>query len=746
MPRRPALPNGCLLGTIIVAVAVASLGLWAYQRHAARALMPSPEPDTGAVWLGDFESSSDLGRGWRSRGVEADLTAEHATHGHLAVRLRFPGTRAPAFLLELRASDWSGYGSLEFDLTSAESRPQRLLVRLADEDGRAYQEEVHLRGGASEHVALELSLARLYLDPRRVTELSFFRWRPPEGATFYLDGVVLRPGPRSASGPTTPSPVPTTRRLLPSDHWQLGWASSLEKLSPDPTNLESLEQGPVSLALARREKEAAQIVLVGTRDHAVRISLSTGALRALDGRGAIPPECVETRRVAWVRTRKPSYPVVRVGDWPDPLPLGSEVEVPPGELRAFWITVRAPEDQPAGTYAGTLTLAGSDGRTERIEIVVRVRGFSLPRVPSLKTAFELDRTLLAQGYRQFVPGGAAWNGRLAELERLYVLDMLDHRLSPILNADPTSPGFAEELAPYLDKGLTSFGVGAHGGNYSNEWPQGGPALAALMDWYRRAALALRAQDLLDHAYVYAWDEPPPEHPRLVQILGALHAAAPDLRRLVAVDEAPDPARHARWLHDADILCLRITAWDDDLARAYRAQGKELWLYVATPSPPRPALVVDYPAMAHRILPWMCRKLGASGLLFWSVNFWRVDPWKDTNDFVDDQNLSGTLYYPGAQGPVSSIRLEVLRDGVEDLDYLSLLEQLATRARARGVGDGALLDRAQALAAVPPELVRSPREYSRDPAALLARREEVAAMIERLQGLLAPARHTGSSIP
>jgi hypothetical protein len=359
-------------------------------------------------------------------------------------------------------------------------------------------------------------------------------------------------------------------------------------------------------------------------------------------------------------------------------------------------------------------------------------------VPSLKTAFELDRALLARGYREFVPGGEAWSGRIEELERLYVLDMLDHRVSPILNADPTRPRFAEDLRQYRDKGLTSFGVGTHGGNYSNKWPQDEPAFAALMDWYRSAAIALRAEGLLDDAYVYAWDEPRPGLPRVERILGALRAAAPDLRRLLALDEAPDPVEHASWLRDADILCLRITAWDPGLARAYRSLGKELWLYVATPSPPRPALVVDYPAMAHRILPWMCRKLGASGLLFWSVNFWRVDPWKDTNDFVDDQNLAGTLYYPGAQGPVPSIRLEVLRDGIEDHDYLSLLDELVARARARGLRDGVLLDEAEALARVPPEVVRSPREFTRDAATLLSRREAVAGMIERLSSQLSRA--------
>lgn len=277
MPRRSTLRKSYALG---IMVGVASLGWWAYHLHGARALMPPPEPGTGEVRLGDFESPSELGRGWRARGVDADLTAEHATHGGLAVRLRFPATRSPAFRLELQPSDWARYGSLEFDLASGARGPQRILVRLTDQAGGAYQEEVHLLGGASEHVSLDLDEARLYLDLQRVTELSFFRWRPSEAATFYLDAVVLRPGPTAAGRSATHGPGPTLRRTPPTDRWQPGWVTSLVKLSPEPANLESLEPGPVSLSLARGERESAQVVLVGTRDRAVRVSLDRSAPRS----------------------------------------------------------------------------------------------------------------------------------------------------------------------------------------------------------------------------------------------------------------------------------------------------------------------------------------------------------------------------------------------------------------------------------------------------------------------------------
>ncbi len=106
-----------------------------------------------------------------------------------------------------------------------------------------------------------------------------------------------------------------------------------------------------------------------------------------------------------------------------------------------------------------------------------------------------------------------------------------------------------------------------------------------------------------------------------------------------------------------------------------------------------------PALFHRILPWFAWKYKAAGIGFWAVMAWYdtvnggfIDP------FVDDpalwisfagltehaQNGDGWLVYPGnkvsehtgqpdVDGPVSSIRLELFRKGLEDYKYIRMLE-------------------------------------------------------------------------
>jgi len=285
---------------------------------------------------------------------------------------------------------------------------------------------------------------------------------------------------------------------------------------------------------------------------------------------------------------------------------------------------------------------------------------------------------------------------------------------------------------YLDRGLGVFGIGTHGGNNDNNWPQDPVELAQTMTWYRQAVMELKLLRLLDRAYVYAFDEPSPGDPRVPQILAALHHEAPDLKTLLVMHEAPDPMQHAAWLKDADIVCLRITAFDPDQVKQFKQQGKEIWMYVSSPEHPYPTFVIDYPAMASRIIPWMAWKYGATGLLYWCVNFWNGDPMENPASFSADQNGNGFLFYPSADGPVPSIRLEAIRDGIEDYEYLYRLQELIQLARTKGGVDPTLLAQAERLVAVDPTLVSSLRSYAQDPEVLFVQRAAIAEMIEKLQ--------------
>ena len=82
------------------------------------------------------------------------------------------------------------------------------------------------------------------------------------------------------------------------------------------------------------------------------------------------------------------------------------------------------------------------------------------------------------------------------------------------------------------------------------------------------------------------------------------------------------------------------------------------------------------------------------------------------------------------GPVESIRWEMLRDGIEDYEYLAMLRR-ALRSGPELTGEERR--RFEALLEVPPEISVSMTRFTKDPAPIERRRREVAAALERLGG-------------
>lgn len=105
-------------------------------------------------------------------------------------------------------------------------------------------------------------------------------------------------------------------------------------------------------------------------------------------------------------------------------------------------------------------------------------------------------------------------------------------------------------------------------------------------------------------------------------------------------------------------------------------------------------------------------------------------------FAKDQNGNGYLFYPGTEGPIPSIRLHALGDGMEDYEYLHRLHELVEEAKARGGAEPALLQKAETLMQVSSNLVESLRSYSKEPQVLLSERQAIAETIVELQKQLA----------
>ncbi len=134
-------------------------------------------------------------------------------------------------------------------------------------------------------------------------------------------------------------------------------------------------------------------------------------------------------------------------------------------------------------------------------------------------------------------------------------------------------------------------------------------------------------------------------------------------------------------------------------KAWKAEqdGRALWTYDAwIPQNPHPSNHIDDSVLAVRTKFWMMKSYDVEGFLYWGTAGYRgykgdrlvpVDVYEDARTFDQGSaspNGDGFFLYPGLdygiEGPVASIRLEAMRDGIEDYQYIYMLEQELERAK------------------------------------------------------------------
>jgi hypothetical protein len=92
--------------------------------------------------------------------------------------------------------------------------------------------------------------------------------------------------------------------------------------------------------------------------------------------------------------------------------------------------------------------------------------------------------------------------------------------------------------------------------------------------------------------------------------------------------------------------------------------------------------LNFPSVRTRIIGYQLYKHDIKGFLHWGYNFWfsqyshkAIDPFKNTDADISFPSGDAFLVYPGEDGPIESIRLEVFFDALQDLRALQLLESL-----------------------------------------------------------------------
>ncbi len=234
----------------------------------------------------------------------------------------------------------------------------------------------------------------------------------------------------------------------------------------------------------------------------------------------------------------------------------------------------------------------------------------------------------------------------------------------------------------------------------------------------------------DLGHVYGWDEArPEEYEQVVLAYQRVLDAVPDapIMQTYYVNPTPDEL-----VGVVDVWCAITSVYNEEFLEQRRAAGEDVWLYVCCgPTPPYANFFVDQPGIDHRIVFWQTWARHCTGFLYWRVNYWHgMFPeipenaqWPDeTWDLANlatykefKVNGDGWLLYPGPDmEPWPSVRLENIRDGIEDYEYLHLLRELAPEHE---------------LLRLPDDVAGSFTEFTRTPERLTELRKALARSIE-----------------
>ncbi|HAR97234.1 MAG TPA: hypothetical protein DCR97_14925 [Deltaproteobacteria bacterium] len=373
--------------------------------------------------------------------------------------------------------------------------------------------------------------------------------------------------------------------------------------------------------------------------------------------------------------------------WPDPLPPFETFQLEDAaRTRAVWFDLFIPADTRPGLYKGNIVVSAKRIAPVRLPFQLEVHDITIPTAPSLRTAFGNASLRACLEKRQAAPRGSTQLNKLVEE---YYWFLVDHRLSPYhIPVDI----FTDEAHKFLDDPrVTSFVVPISGGIGTKGEIWDDAKMKSLSDRLERTGW-------INKGFLYLIDEPSPEAiPDVIRIGERIHAINPRLkylmtthsRHLLSDKRVVEQAEIDIW---APILSIMSAPAERRILLKEQERGKELWWYTCVaPKWPGINYFIDEAANGPRIHPWMNHLYGNDGILYWATDNWSqvgCNPWERTETYPTG-NGDGSLLYPSRDGfnrPVASIRLKMLREGLEDQELLRLLgmrlKEVASRIGGR----------------------------------------------------------------
>lgn len=396
---------------------------------------------------------------------------------------------------------------------------------------------------------------------------------------------------------------------------------------------------------------------------------------------------------------------------PDVLLDETEVRLAPNETQPFWITVKVPADAPEGTYPLAVTFQIGE-QTRKLQATVQVLPYSLQPRQNFPVTQWFYADSLCDWYKV-----DPWQKPLWTLLRRYFDCYVGHGFDTLLTPLFTPPldgvkrptqllGVSKQGRRYQfdwteverwvktakaagvqnfewSHFFTQWGVQhairiyeGHGLEEKLLWPVDTGATSATYRGFLGQLLPelynfLKSKRLLNKSFFHVSDEPHGEEHRAnyMAARALLQEVAPWVKTMDALSEI-DYGRQG--LTDMPVPSIRVT-------KQYADEGIASWTYFCCgPRGRYLNRLHDTPLPKLRMAGWLFHRFQRLGFLHWGFNYWYksqtrqlIDPYVVTDGLLWPGWAYGdtTLVYPGADGPVESIRGQVFAESLQDLALL-----------------------------------------------------------------------------
>jgi hypothetical protein len=423
-----------------------------------------------------------------------------------------------------------------------------------------------------------------------------------------------------------------------------------------------------------------------------------------------------------------SGPVGAAGTWPDALapikePFNMAAQYAVVKNRPLWVDIKIPESTDAGVYSGTITVTQNGKTVATLNLDLKVYGFSIPAKTSLVTYMNISKGWMSRFYHK-----ESSSPEMDKLTQTYYDFLYEHRMEPWFN---------DQLAPKVsvngDKVDVKFDDARYD-YYLNKLKSNRVLLETiphdlstqLKDKKFSPAFNARVKSYLSQVNSYfekrGWkkslvfnspvDEPntKEDYDETREWAKLVHEAAPGVPYLATESPVTDDPEWGNLTGLVNNFSIHGNALNDpEVKKAIKAEqskgGEMTWYISCDQIYPQPNYFIDAPAMDPVMVPWITESYKMAGVLYWAANFWTEtpNPWLDAVTFISGYlcsdgyvlNGEGSLLYPGdyvkrytgqpdVAGPVSSLRFELLREGIEDYDYMQMLKQAGQNEFAESI--------------------------------------------------------------